>query len=327
MIASPTHKIETKLNRDISTFIQYYGQMKLNPIRIMNKSPLLKAIIPGVLALFAILALTGCLEESTVVKISNDGSGVIHTRKYENTQAGKGLLGGLGGGEDKEEKEIDAPTEEELKAKARTMGEGVTFTSLRKGKNKSGWTGYEAIYAFKDINKVKLELNMKDADDMKQPEADQEAPDEENGGESELVTFEMKDGLLKIRTPDPAEEGKGKEKDQGEQNDPAEGAQDPFGEEGGDPQMMAMMAPMFAGAKVGFFVEIDGGIAETNAKHQEGNMITIMRADLGKLFANPGAINQLNGMEGKDRQGVQKIVDSIEGIDMDLQDPITVKLK
>ena len=312
----------------MSTFIQYHKPIKLIETSIMKKSPLMKAILPGVLALFAILGLTGCLEESTVVKINKDGSGVIHTRKYENTQAGKGLLGGLGGGEDREEKEIDAPTEEELKAKARTMGEGVTFTSLHKGKNKSGWTGYEAIFAFKDINKVKLDLNMKDADDMKQPEADQEAPDEENGGEKpELVTFEMKDGLLKIRTPDPEEGKEGKEKDQEEEDDPAEGAQDPFGEESGDPQMMAMMAPMFAGAKVGFFVEIDGGIAESNAKHQNGNMITIMRADLGKLFANPGALNQLNGMEGKDRQEVQKIVDSVDGIDMDLQDPVTVKLK
>jgi hypothetical protein len=162
---------------------------------------------------------------------------------------------------------------------------------------------------------------------MKQPDADQEAPDEENGGEPELVMFELNDGLLKIRTPDPAEGNEGKGNDQGDQKEPAEGAQDPFGEEAGDPQMMAMMAPMFTGAKVGFFVEIDGGIAETNAKHQNGNMITIMRADLGKLFANPEALNQLNGMEGKDRQEVQKIVDSVDGIDMDLQDPITVKLK
>lgn len=33
----------------------------------------------------AILGLTGCLEESTVVKFNKDGSGLIHVRKYENT--------------------------------------------------------------------------------------------------------------------------------------------------------------------------------------------------------------------------------------------------
>ena len=141
------------------------------------KSPLLKPLLPVALGLLGILGLTGCLEESTVVKISKDGSGLIHTRKYENTQAGKGLLGGLGGGEDQGEEKIDAPTEEELKAKAKAMGEGVTFKSLRKGKNKSGWTGYEAIYAFEDINKVRLDLNTKNVDDMKQAADDAKVPD------------------------------------------------------------------------------------------------------------------------------------------------------
>lgn len=299
----------------------------LNPAIMKMKSPLMKTILPGALALFAILGLTGCLEESTVVKISKDGSGLIHTRKYENTQAGKGLLGGLGGDEDKEEEEIYAPTEEELKAKAKAMGEGVTFKSLRKGKNKSGWTGYEAIYAFKDINKLKLDLNMKSADDMKPAEDDAEAPDHANAEVADLVTFEMKDGTLKIRTPDPSEQEKDNDEDQGEQEDPAEGAQDPFADEPDDPQMMAIMAAMFAGAKVGFFVEIDGEIAETDAKHREGNMITIMRADLGKLFANPEAMKKAQKLEGGSRKEVQEIVDSIEGIDMDLQDPITVKVK
>jgi len=299
----------------------------LNPAIMKMKSPLMKTILPGALALFAILGLTGCLEESTVVKISKDGSGLIHTRKYENTQAGKGLLGGLGGDEDKEEEEIYAPTEEELKAKAKAMGEGVTFKSLRKGKNKSGWTGYEAIYAFKDINKLKLDLNMKSADDMKPAEDDAEAPDKANAEVADLVTFEMKDGTLKIRTPDPSEQEKDNDEDQGEQEDPAEGAQDPFADEPDDPQMMAIMAAMFAGAKVGFFVEIDGEIAETDAKHREGNMITIMRADLGKLFANPEAMKKAQKLEGGSRKEVQEIVDSIEGIDMDLQDPITVKVK
>jgi hypothetical protein len=303
----------------------------LNPTVMKMKSPFLKPLLPVALALFAILGLTGCLEESTVVKISKDGSGLIHTRKYENTQAGKGLLGGLGGlggGEDKkEEEEIDAPTEEELKAKAKGMGEGVTFKSLRKGKNKSGWTGYEAIYAFEDINTVKLDLNRKNADDMKQAEDDAEAPDKADAEAADPVTFEMKEGVLKIRTPDPSDQKNGNDEGKGEQKDPAGGARDPFADEPDDPQMMAMMAAMFAGAKVGFFVEIDGEIAETDAKHREGNMITIMRADLGKLFANPEAMKKAEKLEGESRKEVQHIVDSIKGIDMDLQDPITVKLK
>jgi hypothetical protein len=293
------------------------------------KTLISKSLLHSALALFGIFGLASCIEESTVVKIHKDGSGIIHTRKYENTAAGAGLLGGLGGDADAagEEEEIDAPTEEEFKAKAGAMGEGVTFKSLRKGKNKSGWTGYEAIYAFKDINQVKLDLNMKDADDLKQPEDDPDAPAKQGGEATELVTFEMKDGVLKIRTPDPADRKPGDGEDEEGKDEAAEGARDPFGDGPGNVRMMGMMAAMFAGAKVGFFVEIDGGIAKTNAKHQDGDMITIMRADLGKLFANPEALDKMEGLEGSSRGEVQKIVDSIDGIDMDLQDPITVEFK
>lgn len=294
-----------------------------------TKAPCSNPLLPLALVLFAILALTGCIEESTVVKINKDGSGVIHTRKYENTAAGAGLLGGLGGGADDaaKEEEIDAPTEEELAANAKAMGEGVTFKSLHKGKNSSGWTGYEVIYAFKDINKVGLDLNMKNADDLEGPEQAAEAPEKDEPGAAERVTFEMKDGVLKIRTPDPSDAQQGDDGDGGKAEDPAEGARDPFADEPENARMMAMMAPMFAGAKIGFFVQIDGGIAETNAKHRKDDMITIMRADLGKLFANPAAIDKMEDLEGNSREEAQKIIDSIEGVDMDLQDPITVRFK
>ena len=68
-------------------------------------------------------------------------------------------------------------------------------------------------------------------------------------------------------------------------------------------------------------------IAETNAKHRKGDMITIMRADLGKLFSNPEAVQQLDNMEESTREEAQKLCDSVDGIDMDLQDPITVRVK
>jgi len=291
-----------------------------------------KSLLPSVLALLAIIGMTGCIEDSTVVKIKKDGSGIIHLRKFENTQAMAGALGGLGKGADKADDEEDkGPTEDEMKAKARATGEGVTLKSLRKGKNDSGWEGYEAIFAFEDINKVQLDLNKKDADEMKQPAPD--AGDEGGGDEKDeaeapqLVKFEMKDGVLKIKTPDPGDGKKDGKAGDGDEKNPAEGAQDPFKDDPQSAQMMAMMAPMFAGAKLGFFVEIDGEIAETNAKHLKEKMITIMRVDLGELFANPKALKKMDGMENGDREESQKIADSVDGVDMDLQDPIIVNFK
>jgi hypothetical protein len=277
-------------------------------------------------ALLTIIGFTGCIEESTVVKVKKDGSGVIHHREYSNAGAAMGALGGLGGG-DAEDSEPDdeGPSEEELKAQAKKMGEGVTLKSLRKGKNKNGWKGYEAIFAFEDINKLKVEMLGKDAGDLEQPDPAGDAPDEQE--KPELVEFEMKDGVLTITTPDPdgGEGQTGTGKDESDEND--EGAADPFGGDGGGAQMAAMMGPMFIGARMGFFVEIDGEIAETNARHQNGNMLTILKVDLGKLFADQQALGKMDEIEGASREDAQKIADSIEGMDMDLQKPITVKFK
>jgi hypothetical protein len=207
------------------------------------------------------------------------------------------------------------------------MGEGVTFEKIVRGKNKSGWFGYEAIFAFADINKLQLEMKPTGSSQLEGSDLEQEAQDEGEIDESELIRFAMKDGLLTITAPDPEDaEAPGEGEAEGEE-DPVDGAQDPFAGDMENPQMMAMMAAMFAGAKMGFFVEIDGEIAEANAKHRNGNMITIMRADLGKLFSDAEGIKKMQGLEGNTREDVQKIIDGIDGVDVDLQDPITVKFK
>lgn len=144
---------------------------------------------------------------------------------------------------------------------------------------KAGWTGHEVIYAFEDINKIKLDMNMKSAGDMEQGgEEGGDAADKE-AARANLVAFELKDGVLKIMTPDLAETGESDGEEASDGEDGAEGAADPFEGEAGGAQIAAMMAPMLAGTKVGFFVEIDGEIAGTNAHHQNGNLLTLMSMD------------------------------------------------
>lgn len=294
----------------------------------MKNNSSLRCILRLLLALLPVFWLSACFEESVVIKVGKDGSGVVHYRKYSNDTAGAGFFGGLGGGDDEEtnpEEAEDAEDETlkaELEARATAMGEGVVLQSFRKGKNTSGWDGHEAVFAFPDINKLRLDMN--DAMD------DGGAKDEEEAAadEPEYIEFEMKDGLLAIRTPPMQKEKKAEAvQDQGGAENEAV---DPFGDEAGnDPQMamLAGMAGMFAGARMGYFVEIDGEIAESNALHRKDNLITILRMDVGKILANAEAVNQLERLEKVDAAEAQKIADQVDGFDADLQQPIKVRFK
>ena len=282
-------------------------------------------------AALPVLLFTGCVEQSIVIKVKKDGSGIVHERSYTNDAMGQMFAGGLGGeeGEVEVESTTDIPTEDELKEIASKMGEGVTFKTVKEGKNRSGWGGYEVIYAFTDINKLKVDMN----DFNPQDEEDAEDASAETSAEEaeEVVTFEMTGNTLKIITPDPAAGLGGGESEEGESGISG-GADDPFaGMDASDPQAamaFQMMAGMAGGMRMGLFVMPDDPITSTNAKHQNGNMITLMMMDMGKIFQNQENLAKMQKMQSeKDRDALQEVADGIDGMTVDLQSPIVVEFE
>ena len=281
-------------------------------------------------AILPVLVFTGCVEQSVVIKVKKDGSGIVHERSYTNDAMGQMFAGGLGGeeGEAEVESTTDIPTEDELKEIAAGMGEGVTFKTLQEGKNRSGWGGYEVIYEFTDINKLKV--NMGDfAPEEPGSEGEEAAPADD--GEEEVVTFELAGNTLKIITPDPASGLGGGDSGESEEGIPG-GAADPFaGMDPSDPQSamaFQMMAGMTTGMRMGLFVMPDDPIASSNAKHQNGNMITLFMMDMGSIFQNPENMAKMQKMQSeKDRDALQEVADSIPGMTVDLQSPIVVEFE
>ena len=295
---------------------------------------LFKVIKATAMLVLPTLFLTSCFEQSIVVKVNKDGSGIVHERSYMNDAMG-GMLGGMLGGEEGdpnvnvESSGPDIPSEDELKEVATGMGEGVTFKSVQAGKNKAGWSGYEVVYEFTDINKVKLDMETlggamgPDAEEIAEVAAGEDT-------DAVMIEFEMADGVLKILTPDPsgslADAGGG---GPGGEGGAEGGAENPFGDlDPNDPESamaMQMMGPMFAGMRMGFFVQGGDPIASTNAKHQNGNLITLVMMDMGKVFQNPANLAALSVMENEtDRAKLQELIDGIDGITADLQEPITI---
>ena len=82
-----------------------------------------------------------------------DGSGTIEQTLLMNTAALKGMLGGLGG----TQQSSGGINEDELRKAAARLGEGVTYVSSEPLKADDGFEGAKVIYAFTDINKVRVD--------------------------------------------------------------------------------------------------------------------------------------------------------------------------
>ncbi len=267
------------------------------------------------------LLLTSCFEQSTVIKVNKDGTGIIHTRSYQNTGAvgGLGAMFGGGGEEAADSAAPDLPSDEELQSIAQEMGEGVSVQSVKQSTNKAGWPGHEAIYAFTDISKVKIPLDT---------QMDQTGIDtEEVPAEASNITFGQQGDVLSIFVPFIS-----KADEEVAATAPAEASENPFGDTaaGGLDSMMSMMGmmgPMFKGARMGVFVQIDGELVATNAKHSKGQLITILNADIGKLLSDPKALTDLKGIEAPTREEAQAIADKLDGITADFTEEIKVKIR
>ncbi|MGH2569406.1 MAG: hypothetical protein ACRDGA_13795, partial [Bacteroidota bacterium] len=106
------------------------------------------------LAAVSLIVLSGCLQLQRVVTVKPDGSGTIRERVVLKSQMAIMMISLAkqmkGEGKKKDEGIFD---EGELREKASTMGEGVTYLSGKKLPQEEG-EGYEVVYAFEEINKV-----------------------------------------------------------------------------------------------------------------------------------------------------------------------------
>jgi len=135
-----------------------------------------RTMVFGVLLMSALAVMGGCFDATTELYVTKNGSGTITETMYM-SQTMSSMLGDMGtamGGPKKEggpDKAAAKPAKkgplaqmmdkEELAKKAGQMGEGVTFKSVKELKHQDGRIGFQAVYEFKDVTKVKLSMEMK----------------------------------------------------------------------------------------------------------------------------------------------------------------------
>ncbi len=276
-------------------------------------------VIRGIFSALFVLGLSSCLEIHETITLKKDGSGTIMEETVLGAQLSAMMqMAALQGGEGAAP---DLFGEDMALKRAEKFGKGVSVVKVEKI-NQEGKTGSRVTYRFTDINAVSLDLS--DGSSSLKAMAPQmaEAADEK-GAEIKPIRFHYKEGMLTIDNPQPPKEAvdaaKGAAKEAIEKEPAQAGAE--------AAQMQAMAMQMMKDMKMSAKVVIESGIAETNASHHAGNVITLMEMDMGKLMANPDVMKQLQGFDMKNPEELQKKLKTIDGVKVEEREKVSVKSK
>lgn len=263
-------------------------------------------------ALVAMFGLTGCLQMEQVVKLKPDGSGTVEETVVLSKAAlatMEQMISGIGAGTADKKKDgattvPDLYDEAKLKAAAAKMGEGVTFVSAKRIDNEQG-KGFTAIYAFSDINKLRLDQNPGEA----LPDTGSPKP----AAKKEPVTFHFEKGSpSQLTLKMPAPEFKPQPKNQAE---------------GMEEMAMQMMKQMFKDMHIALAVEVDGTISETNAAYRDGSRVTLMDMDFNKVIADPEKFKALAKANPQSLQEAKTLIKGLDGVKIETAPEVTIKFQ
>lgn len=248
--------------------------------------------------------LTGCIEQTVLIKVNPDGSGVVRTRMLMNTaameqaarQMAESMAASMGGDGNVTMTESSSSeslfNRDELAATARQMGEGVQLLRAKEI-SRNGKQGFLAEYGFRDISK--LRLSSLGGDQAKggnaQPQYRFEFAPASQGVPASLTVVPRWSG----------QEGGGATP----MMPPTDPGMPPGAPGGGmdqlPPEQQQMMNLMFSGMVFSIYLQVNGDVIETNASHrmyQTPNAITLFYLDMEQLMQAAGQMQQVMQASG-----------------------------
>jgi hypothetical protein len=266
--------------------------------------------------------LLGCFQTETVVRVNPDGSGLIEeTLLLSNTalesmqNLTQELQTAMTDGKTEEKPIKKDPLEEmvrEAQKKADRYGPGVRFVSAVPLRTET-MGGYKAVYAFKDINTIQIDQNP--ANKVEKGEGSQTS----QAQIEELIRFKLDKGprkLLTVNLP------KGKEKE----NVQEEKISKPEKKEA-DPQAAEMMKTLFKDMGMKVSVKINGTILKTNATYRNESAIDLFEVNFGKVMGNLDGFEKLSGVAPKSVEDMKALVKGLEGLKIEMNNPVWVEFK
>ncbi len=255
-----------------------------------------------------LMTLAGCFEVSTVVHVKPDDSGTVSERMLMSRES-LSQMQALGD-KDRKEGPGSMPEKEKLEKKSADFGEGVIFVDVYPVRTRTH-EGYEAVYAFRDINTLRVSRNPDPA-----TSADSSAAPPKK--EKQYVRFKFVKG-------DPS--GLFIELDQEpEKGETTSSAPSTTPEQ----QKMAaeLMKQFFKGMRVFLAVDVQGTVTGADASYRKGNMITLVDMDFDKLMAHPREFAAFNAL-GPDPspEKMQKVIKKIPGLKIETRKEVQVRFR
>lgn len=258
------------------------------------------------LALVAVLLLSGCLQSRTVINVNSDGSGTLEETFLMRQDIAQ-MMASMG-----DEQSFSLLDRDELERAASDYGRGVTFESAEEMSTDWG-TGYVVVYAFEDINDLRVNQN---------PSDDMPAAAGETEGAVEYIQFAMTPGnpaTLEIMLPEP------------EEGDAASGGSGSMPETGEAPEIsseqMQGMASAYTDMRISVDVAVNGTIVDTNATHREENRVTLIDMDFNKILEDPAVMQQLARQEPGSLSAVETMVTDIPGVAVETKRSVQVRFR
>lgn len=261
-------------------------------------------MVRGFAVLLVAVVAAGCLSVESNIKVRPDGTGTIEQTMLVNSSA-MGMMTMMGGGEDGAPKTSPEEmfSDAKLREDAARFGEGVTYVSHTKV-SEGEMSGVKAIYSFTDFNQLKVTATPPDlgGEAAAGPKLSGSGSDIDmvlsRKGTNGLITLDMFADKAQPRPKAPAGEDAGG---------------NPFGDM--PKEMMGMLAPMFKGMRVAVSVEPEGQLVRTNAKHVDGNRVTILDLDFGELLSDPSGFEKMEAL-GSDpsMEQISKALAGVKGI-------------
>jgi hypothetical protein len=240
------------------------------------------------------LLTTSCMEENITLSINKDGSGTITETRY----FGDHFLAEMARAEAKGKDPLNELMEQlkpRLTAMATTMGEGVSLTETKPLKE-NGKVGMVSVYEFKDINKLKYNPAQSLGNG---PAIAPKAP----------LDIRYEDGVLTINN---------------KHEKPVKDKQD--ANEKINEQDLKVIKEMMTDLRISLTLEFPGGIAETNAKHLDGNQFTMMDVNLGELAKQEDKLIEFIAAKPASMATAMAMLKDMEGAKIQDAEKITVKL-
>jgi len=246
----------------------------------------------------------GCFQSTTVLVVKGDGSGTIQQRTIVLTAALAQMrqLAARGG---RSAATIDPLSEDQARALAASLGQGVTLVSTNPIKTPEG-EGRESTYAFTDVSQLRVSEQPPAPPDIaaRSPALSPDAPKVSFS----LARQENGNAVLHINVPVPSLFAS------------------PDGSGGINPTVIDQLQALrvvLAGAHLVLATEPAGAIVRTNSLWRESGRITLLEIDLDKLLADPAFVARVRAAKSADE--VKAVLKDAPGLKVTLEPDIAIE--